>query len=262
MKHIILATALCLATSSPAFAQFNNITEGWSGDASLTGSRTTGNTDTLDFGAGLKLQKEDGPWTHKFKANADFGEVDDQSTRERYDLGYQIERDFNDRLYGFANGDYYKDEFGAFQDGWFLGGGLGYKVILPDPVGWNLEGGAGFRSQQAQDFQGFDADGVTLSVDADGNPILTEGLTENEFALRGFSDFDYAFNDNVSLYNDTEILWASSDTYIWNEIGLTAKLAGNLSARASFRVDHHTDAPVGTESTDTTTRFGIVYSIK
>ena len=58
MKHLFLATALCLATSSSAFAQFGNITEGWSGDASLTGSRTTGNTDTLDFGLGLKLKKE------------------------------------------------------------------------------------------------------------------------------------------------------------------------------------------------------------
>jgi len=248
MKHIILATALCLATSSPAFAQFNNITEGWSGDASLTGSRTTGNTDTLDFGAGLKLQKEDGPWTHKFKANADFGEVDDQSTRERYDLGYQIERDFNDRLYGFANGDYYKDEFGAFQDGWFLGGGLGYKVILPDPVGWNLEGGAGFRSQTAQD-------------DESVTPIV-EGLTEEEFALRGLSDFDYKFNDNVSFYNDTEIIWSDSDTYLWNEAGITAQLWGNIAARASYRVDYHSNPPAGSVSTDTISRVGIVYTIK
>ena len=248
MKHIILATALCLATSSPAFAQFNNITEGWSGDASLTGSRTTGNTDTLDFGAGLKLQKEDGPWTHKFKANADFGEVDDQSTRERFDLGYQIERDFNDRLYGFANGDYYKDEFGAFQDGWFLGGGLGYKVILPDPVGWNLEGGAGFRSQTAQD-------------DESVTPIV-EGLTEEEFALRGVSDFDYKFNDNVSFYNDTEIIWSDSDTYLWNEAGITAQLWGNIAARTSYRVDYHSNPPAGSVSTDTISRVGIVYTIK
>ena len=248
MKHIILAAALCLATSSPAFAQFNNLTEGWSGDVSLTGSRTTGNTDTFDFGAGLKLQKEDGPWTHKLKANADFGEVDDQSTRERFDLGYQIERDFNDRLYGFANGDYYKDEFGAFQDGWFVGGGLGYKVILPDPVGWNLEVGAGFRSQTAQD-----DDSVT--------PIV-EGLTEEEFALRGVSDFDYKFNDNVSFYNDTEIIWSDSDTYLWNEAGITAQLWGNIAARASYRVDYHSNPPAGSVSTDTISRVGIVYTIK
>ena len=248
MKTFFLATAICLATSGSAWAQFNNITSGWSGDASLTGSRTTGNTDTLDFGLGLKLQKEDGPWTNKFKASADFGEVSDISTRERYTLGYQIQRDFTDRLYGFANADYYKDEFGAFSSGWFAGGGLGYKVILPEPIGWNLEGGAGFRSQTAQD-------------DESVTPII-EGLKEEEFALRGLSDFDYKFNDNVSFYNDTEIIWSDSDTYIWNEAGITAQLWENIAARASYRVDYHSNPPAGSVGTDTISRVGIVYTIK
>lgn len=253
-----LVTTLCIAGFSAygvsASAQ-TGFLDGWTGEGSLAGSVTTGNTDTTDIGLGLKLEKATDTWGHKFNALWDTGTVDDVSTRRRFDFGYQIDRNLTDRIYLFGNGDYYKDDFGAFQDGYFVGAGGGYKAILPDPVSWNLEGGAGFRSQQAQD----------VFADDPANPgtdILTPGLTENEFALRGFSDFDYAFNDNVSLYNDTEILWASSDTYIWNEIGLTAKLAGNLSARASFRVDHHTDAPVGTESTDTTTRFGIVYSIK
>lgn len=256
MKHLFLATALCLATSSSAFAQFGNITEGWSGDASLTGSRTTGNTDTLDFGLGLKLKKEAGPWTHKFKGNADFGEVDNESTRERYDIGYQIERDFTDRLYGFANGDYYKDEFGAFQDGWFLGGGLGYKVILPEPIGWNLEGGAGFRSQTAQDTE--------IAADVANNIAASTiaGITEEEFALRALSDFDYKFNDNVSFYNDSEIIWSDSDTYIWNEAGITAQLWENIAARASYRVDYHSNPPAGSVGTDTISRVGIVYTIK
>ncbi len=248
MKHLFLATALCLATASSASAQFGNITSGWSGDTSLTGSRTTGNTDTLDFGLGLKLQKEDGPWTNKFRGSADFGEVSGESTRERYTLGYQIERDFTDRLYGFANADWFKDEFGAFQDGWFVGGGLGYKVILPEPIGWNLEGGAGFRSQTAQD---------TLV-----GTVTTPGIKEEEFALRGLSDFDYKFNDNVSFYNDTEILWSDSDTYIWNEAGITAQLWENIAARASYRIDHHSNPPAGSVKTDTISRIGIVYTIK
>lgn len=196
----------------------------------------------------MKLQKEDGPWTNKFKANADFGEVDDTSTRERYDIGYQLERDFNDRLYGFANADYYKDEFGAFQDGWFVGGGLGYKVILPEPIGWNIEGGAGFRSQTAQD---------TIV-----GTVITPGISEEEFALRGVSDFDYQLNDNVSFYNDTEIIWSNSDTYIWNEAGITAQLWENIAARASYRVDYHSNPPAGSVSTDTISRIGIVYTIK
>lgn len=234
---LILTAALMLATTGTAQAQ---IFENWAGEASLTGSQTTGNTDTTDIGFGLKLKKDDGQWRHKFKGLADFGRADGQTNKQRFSVGYQIDRDFTDRLYGFANGDYYNDDFGAFEEGYFIGGGIGYKTILPEPISWNLEGGAGYRSQTEQ---GLD-------------------ITQNEFALRGFSDFDWVINENVSAYNDTEIIWSDSDTYIWNEVGITATLAGNLAARASFRVDTHSDVPAGTEKTDTITRFGIVYTLK
>ena len=240
-KQLLLAAALLVASTGTAHAQFNNLLDGWSGEASLTGSKTTGNTETTDIGLGLKLEKEDGPWRHKFKALADRGEADDIDNKRRYNLGYQIDRDFNDRLYGYANADYFSDDFGAFQEGFFVGGGLGYKVILPEPISWNVEGGLGFRQQEEQG---------------------ALGQENSELAARGFSDFDWVLNDNVSFYNDTEIIAASSDTYIWNEVGITATLAGNLAARASFRVDTHTDVPAGTEKTDTITRFGIVYTLK
>ena len=260
MKHILLATVLCLATTSTASAQFSNLSEGWSGEASATGSRTTGNTDTFDFGLGLRLEKEADAWRHKLRGNADFGEVNNDTTRERYSIGYQLDRDITDRLYAFGNGDYYRDEFGAFSSGYFLGGGLGYRVILPDPIGWNLEGGAGFRSQTEQD--------TVLSVTELGNGVNVttetdiDGETNGEFGLRGFSDFDYDFNDNVAFYNDTEIIWSDSDTYVWNEAGITAQLWENWAARASYRVDYHSNPPAGLEDTDTITRVGLVYTIK
>jgi len=237
-KQFFLAAVLLAATTAAANAQ---LTEGWTGEASLTGSKTTGNTETTDIGLGLKLNKEGDLWRHKFKALADLGRADGETNKRRYNLGYQIDRDIYDHLYVYGNADYYSDDFGAFQEGYFVGGGVGYKAIVPEPIGWNLEGGIGYRSQEEQ------------------GPL---GLTENEVALRGFSDLDWALNENVSLYNDTEIIWSDSDTYIWNEVGITATLAGNLAARISFRVDNHSNVPVGREETDTITRFGIVYTMK
>ncbi|WP_409434063.1 YdiY family protein [Litorimonas sp. RW-G-Af-16] len=251
MKRILLASAMTLTLAAPAFAQ-SSLTEGWAGEASLTGSKTTGNTETTDVGLGLKLAKEGETWTHKFDALADYGKNSDIKNKQRFQVGYQIDRHLNERTYVFGNADYFSDDFGAYKQGSYLGAGVGYKAILPGPIGWNLEGGAGYRTQKSR---------IT------DNDILTnpEGLaseTENELALRAFSDFDYQFNDNVSLFNDTEITYSSSDTYIWNETGITATLAGNLAARASFRIDTHSDVPAGREKTDTVTRFGIVYTMK
>lgn len=244
MKRLILTTALLAAGTLTATAQDN---DGWSGEASLTGSKTTGNTDTTDVGLGLKLKNENGLWRHKVRAAADYGTNSGVKNKQRFALGYQIDRDLNDRLYVYGNADYFNDDFGAFQQGYFLGTGLGYKAILPEPVSWNLEGGVGYRSQKTQD--------------PVPPALLPLSVTSNELAVRGFSDFDWVFNENVSAYNDTEIIWSDTDTYIWNEVGITATIAGNLAARASFRVDNHSSVPVGTEKTDTITRFGIVYTM-
>lgn len=239
MKNLILLSTISFALMT-ATAQAQ-IFEGWGGEAALTGSKTTGNTDTTDIGLGLKLDKTGETWTHKFKAAADLGEAADVTNKKRYNLGYQIDRQLNDRTYVFGTADYFSDDFGSFQEGYYLGSGLGYKAIITDPMTWNLEAGLGYRSQQEQG---------------------SLGIRSEELAGRAFSDFDWSLNDNVSLYNDTELTYASSDTYIWNEIGLTAQLAGNLAARLSYRVDHHTDVPAGIENTDTISRVGIVYTMK
>jgi len=241
---LIMAAAILAMSAGTANAQ---MLDGWTGEASLTGSKTTGNTETTDLGLGLKLDKTSDVWRHKFKALIDYGKNDGQKNKQRLALGYQIDRDVNERLYVYGNADYFNDDFGAFQTGYFVGTGLGYKAILPEPVSWNLEGGLGYRSQKTQ--------GPVAPA------LLPLSVTENELALRGFSDLDWVLNDNVSAYNDTEIIYSKSDTYIWNEVGLTATLAGNLAARASFRVDYHTDVPLGTENTDTVTRFGVVYTM-
>ncbi len=248
MKKTYLITACAFVLTATSAQAQTGFWQGWSGESSLTGAVTTGNTETTDIGLGLKLEKDTGTWRHKFDALGDLGRANGEVNRRRYQIGYQLDRNLTDRVYIFGNADYFSDDFGAFQEGYFAGGGLGYKAIVSDSVTWDVEGGAGFRSQETQ--------GPVLPN------FLPAPVTENEIALRASSDFDYKFNDNVSFFNDTEILWSSSDTYIWNDVGITATLAGNLAARASFRVDHHTDVPEGREKTDTITRFGLVYTLK
>lgn len=242
-SRIALMTAVAALALLPFTVQAQTAT-GWAGEASLTGSQTTGNTDTTDVGLGLKLAKTGDVWRHKFNASADYGRAAGLTNKQRFVLGYQIDRDISDRLYAYAKANYFNDDFGAFEDGYFLGTGLGYELILPDPIGWNLEGGLGYRSQTPQALAGVAAP------------------TTDELAASLGSDFKWTLNDNVSLYNDSELIYSKSDTNIWNELGLTATLTGRLAARASFRVDHHTDVPVGRENTDTITRFGLVYTME
>lgn len=245
LKTISLSAMIWAGAVTASHAQF---TDGFTGEAALNGSVTTGNTETTDVGFGLKLAKETDKWKHSVKASADYGRSDGNTNKSRYALGYQIDRDINDRLYGYANADYFSDDFGAFKQGYFLGTGLGYQILPDAPLTWNLEAGGGYRSQKAR-----------LALN---NPTGLPSNTENELAGRIFSDVDYVFNDSVSAYNDTEMLYSASDTFFTNEVGVTSQLFDSFALRASFRVEHHTDVPVGTEKTDTISRIGIVYTMK
>ena len=235
-----------------------SFTSGWNGEASIAGSKTTGNTDTTDIGVGLKLQKETNQWRHNLYGTVDFGENDNETNKQRFTAGYKLDRNLTDKLYTWGNIDYFNDDFGAFENGLFIGTGLGYKLFKPDPTGWDLEAGLGYRSQSPQ--RPDVPDDITQAdfdlLDADGDFDRT-----NELALRGASFFKHQLNDNVGVYNDSEIIYSSSDTYLWNEAGIKASLFGNLSALASFRVDYHSDPLPGIDSTDTITRVGVVYTI-
>jgi putative salt-induced outer membrane protein len=254
----ILLASTATMTAAPAHAQTAGLLAGWSGEASASGARTTGNTDTTDLGLALNLQKESDKWRHTFYGSADFGEADDVQNKKRFTLGYQIDRDLTDRLYAWGNVDWFSDDFGAYENGTFLGTGLGYKLVEPTPLGWDVEAGIGYRSQSPQLL---DVPGDVTQAEFDALDLAGDFDKQNEFALRGASKITYDFNDNVSLYNNSEAIYTKSDTYLWNEIGITANLMGNLAARASYRIDHHTDVLPGVEKTDTITRVGVVYSI-
>lgn len=242
MKHILLTTTAGLVFATSASA--GTLTDGWAGEASISGSTTSGNTSTTDIGLALHLAKTDGKWTNKFDTTYDLGKSGGVDSKNRWFIGYQLNREINDSLYVYGNANYFTDDFGAYNQGSFVGSGFGYKVIQPDPVKWDVEAGVGYRSQKLQPV------GILASV------------SSNEFAVRGASIFTYQFNESVNLYNNSEVIWSSGDTYLWNDIGITANLAGNLAARLSFRVDHHTDVPLGVVKTDTITRGALVYTLK
>jgi putative salt-induced outer membrane protein len=236
--------AFCLSAAT-AQAQF---TEGLTGEISANGAVTTGNTETTNIGFASKLETATKEWRHSVKASAHYGRANGNTNKSRYALGYQLDRDLNDRLYFFGNADYFSHDFGAFKQGHYLGAGFGYQVWEDDPTRLKLEAGIGYRSQKAR-LKANDPSGLSSRTDA-------------ELAGRIVSDFDHDFNDHVSFRNDTELLYSSSDTFIANEAGVKSKIWENISLLASFRVENHSRVPEGRKKTDTISRLGVVYTMK
>ncbi|VAV94837.1 hypothetical protein MNBD_ALPHA06-1481 [hydrothermal vent metagenome] len=242
MRKWILITVLTAGFTPAVMAEDTN--DGWSGEASLSGSKTTGNTNTTDIGVAVHIKKVNGPWESKFDTTYDLGTANGISNKNRWTIGYQLNRQVNERMYVYGNANYFSDDFGPFKQGSFVGAGFGLDVIKTEPASWELEAGTGYRSQKSR------GAGLVFPV------------RENEIAFRSGSRFTYKFNDAVSFFNTTELIWSDSDRYIWNDTGITAQIAGNLAARFNFRVDNHSTVAPGVKNTDTITRGALVYTLQ
>lgn len=238
---MMVCAALFASVAGAAIAQ----SQTWTGEGSFGAGFTTGNTETTDVSLGLKLARELDGWRPSVEAFADYGDTDGAETRNRVFLAGQLDRDFSERTYAFGRVSHERDEFSGFESRSFIGGGLGYRLLMGEQTSWALEAGPGLKIDEVR--------AVTV-------PELIPGDTEQSFSVIGASKFSHAFNGNVNLTNDTNVLYAETSTQIGNSLAITAGLAGALSARFAFDVRYDTDPPLGFEQTDTITRVSLVYA--
>ncbi|MEM7458399.1 MAG: DUF481 domain-containing protein [Pseudomonadota bacterium] len=246
-KLAAFAGAMTLAL--PGHAQ-DDAANGWSGEGSLSAGVTTGNTETTDLGLGVDVARTMNVWTVGLQANADYGETDGAETKNRIFLGTNLDRQINDRLFGFGQLSYERDEFSGFESRAFIGGGLGYEVLTGDATTWTVRGGPGLKIDEIE---------AVLDTTVVPPTVLSEATTEESFGATAQSNFAHQFNDNVAFTNDSTALYADTSTQLGNIAAITATLTDTLSARVSFEVRHDTDPVDGFEATDTISRVSLVY---
>jgi len=243
------ATLCALAVSAAASAQMNFEDEGFTTEASLSGSGKTGNTESTDLGLSFKLRYESQLWRHSFATTFDWGRADGEPTKNRLTTTYEAGRLINDRLYGFGRGAYEVDAFSGYDSRAVIGGGLGLDVLRGETRSWSLQGGPAYRIDEVQP-----------SYD-DMDVLIAPGGTQSAVALSLGSRFEAQLNDVVTVANDTDFTSSSDTSSMLNTASLTAELMRSLSARFSFEVAHDTSPPPGVKDTDTTTRAALVFTL-
>jgi putative salt-induced outer membrane protein len=211
--------------------------EGWTGQGEAGGSITTGNTDESALTVGINLSKETYLRRHRFTGVIDDRKSNGVQTANRYFAGYQGDYKFDDRLYANLLASWEKDPFAGLQNRMSESAGVGYRI---------LPGGA-----------------MTLDVDIGIAARQTQYLTgDNEATIGARTGARYEWK----LARDT-VLSEIASAYIDNQsntvesaTSVTTKLVGALSWRGSFNIRYESAPPILQESTDTTTRFSLVYS--
>jgi putative salt-induced outer membrane protein len=213
------------------------ILDGWSGSGEAGGFISSGNTDTKGVAIGVNVAKETRQWKHSLRGFVDYQRQDGATTRERYFAGYEGNYNITPNLYALLTLSWERDPFSGFNRRFAQSIGIGYKIINSDNVKLSIEGGPALRQTR-----------------------FTNGIDDNAFAARAAGNFLWKINDGLEFTQSGLLFYDSFNTSTQAISALTAKLSGDLSARASFQFNSESNPPLGRENTDTVTRVTIVYA--
>ena len=100
---------------------------GWTGEGSLGGNVSTGNTDEWNFSAALNIKREGPRWEHRVQADLDLHEVDGNRTEERFLGSYRARYDFQKSpWFLFGTLSYERDRFQGISNRFTEAVGGGY----------------------------------------------------------------------------------------------------------------------------------------
>lgn len=215
----------------------NGFFEGWSGQGEAGIANSTGNTRSTSLALGLNFLRSGLNWDHAVNATVDYQRDNGIETKSRYFAGYNAHYKFDDDFYALGLLSWEGDRFSGFNSRLSESLGLGYMVLSEPDMTLSIEAGPALRQTD-----------------------YIVGGSENSFAGRAAVNYswtilpDLVFTEAASFYGE------SRDSTLVSDTGLTTRLVGALSLRASYHVQYETNPPLALQKTDATTRLTLVYS--
>lgn len=212
-------------------ARFGNpeFQPGLSGSASLGYSGKTGNNESQDITAGVRLRYAQGQFVQTIGAALDFAEANNTATKEDVFVVYDANYYFDQNFYGFAlarlqtNG--LADTAAENRRDAFLGFGPGYRILNSPDVSWRVQAGIGVSYLQ---------DGARNST--------------TETGYLAASRFFYRINENLFVTNDTDVLKSDSALRANNDLGLNVKMTDAFSTRISYLTEYNDSRAIRTDN--------------
>ncbi|MFN3723780.1 MAG: YdiY family protein [Paracoccaceae bacterium] len=223
-------------------ARFGNpdFRPGLSGSASLGYSGKTGNNESQDLTAGVRLRYAQGQFVQTLGAALDFAESNNVSTKEDVFVVYDANYYFDQNFYAFALARLKTDGLATEWDGVnpamdpragntrrdaFLGFGPGYRIVNTPDMTWRVQAGVGVSYLQNG---------------------LKESTTETGYLAA--SRFFYKINDNFFVTNDTDVLKSKSALRANNDLGLNVKMTDAFSTRVSYLTEYDESRAIRTDN--------------
>ncbi|WP_423142294.1 DUF481 domain-containing protein [Parablastomonas sp. CN1-191] len=218
----------------------------WKGKGEVSGFRATGNGESTGVSGSLTATRTGADWTHALTLRADLQSARGAMTRDylmaSWEPRYQVDQDVF--AYGLAQVERNRVQGIAMR--YAVSGGLGIKVLDKPNVDLAVKAGPALRGTRYLIGEREDRIAGLLGLDFDWRLTDTLKLTQkaNAVAETGASAVALLDGHGATLNLVT---------------GLEAKVTERLSTRVSYAVDYDSQPAIGKVTTDTMTRFGIVY---
>ncbi|HEY6169501.1 MAG TPA: DUF481 domain-containing protein [Verrucomicrobiae bacterium] len=242
MKHIKrilhLAAATFFAAGTLTAAEPEKQPE-WVTSAGLNFTLTSGNTETVLFGADINAAKKGKVNEYLLGAAGSYGENQSVKNNELLRGFGQWNRLFNERLYGFLRGEAFHDGIAGVKYRLTGAGGLGYYLIKSEGTRLSLEGAPGY---------------VYEKLNSGENKFVTIRLAER---------FEQKLSATARLWQTAEYLpnvesW-TRDYVVNAELGVQADISKKLALRSVLSDTYDSTPSVGRKSNDLKLTTGVVY---
>jgi putative salt-induced outer membrane protein len=211
---------------------------GWAGEGQVGASLTSGNSEDTAINVGIALNRDGLNWKHNFNAIADFQSADGETTREAYRVGYQLDYKISNLWYAYGLFQWERDRFAQLDRRFTESLGIGYNILTMAPLTLVVDGGVALRQTQ----------------------YIVPDEEESDVAGRVTARLAWDIRPGLRFTEEAGGLFGATTTTLFSRSAVTVSITGALSARGSFDVNYESEPPPGAESTDTITRFALVYA--
>jgi len=203
----------------------------FSGELKLNANRKSGNSDSMNsnFEARLKWHQE--KYRHEAKIKTELEKTNGNIDEENYEVDYQVNHDFNDRWFSYGRGDYDKDRFGAVDEQYEIGAGLGRRIYLENQVSMSLQLGLSYL--------------ITKNPDVD---------TEKDLASRWGMRLDWPtpYKD-ITFFHEHSLLWLVKDAgnnRLKSSTGIKIPLFAGIFSEMRYDFDYVGETEDGNKHAD------------
>jgi putative salt-induced outer membrane protein len=222
------------------------VLDNWHGKGQIGAFQSSGNSHDIGVSLALDLQRQGIDWQHKLTATIDYQRSNGRTSRERYLFAYEPRYNISPDLFTYGLAQYERDRIQGFDSRYSLSGGLGYNLVASSAVKLSAKAGPAFRRTE-----------------------FVDGSAEDHLGGLAGLDFDWKISKRLTFTQDANMVAEtggkatlvvdSGNTTLALASGLEAKISDRLSTRLSYSLNYDSNPPPQGVSTDTMTRFTMVY---